>query len=59
VWSEVFADPLLPLHVDVGCAQGRFLLTLAKRSQGAHNFLGLEIRQQVTPALKMERAGSC
>lgn len=50
VWADVFADPSLPLHVDIGCAQGRFLLTLAKRSEGAANFLGLEIRSQVKRA---------
>lgn len=44
VLSEVFGDPELPIHIDVGCARGRFLLELAK-SDGKTNFLGLEIRE--------------
>ncbi len=43
-WSEVFADPNLPLHLDIGCGRGRFLLEMA--ALDPHwNFLGLEIRE--------------
>ena len=45
-WAAVYADPSLPLAVDVGAGYGRFLLALAAAS-GAHNcrnVLGLEIR---------------
>jgi tRNA (guanine-N7-)-methyltransferase len=29
-WGDAFADPTLPLVVDIGCGYGRFLLLLAK-----------------------------
>ncbi|XP_027334141.1 uncharacterized protein LOC113848919 isoform X1 [Abrus precatorius] len=46
-WNQVFADPTLPLMVDIGCGSGRFLMWLAKRSHKERNFLGLEIRQRI------------
>lgn len=49
-WAEVFADPTLPLVVDVGCGYGRFLLLLAKRERAAglqRNYLGMEIRRPI------------
>jgi tRNA (guanine-N7-)-methyltransferase len=47
-WDAVFADPSLPLLLDIGCAKGRFLAELARStvfsaSHGAHNFLGVEL----------------
>ncbi len=42
--SELFADPDLPIHLDIGCARGRFLLKMAE-IEPSHNFLGVEIRQ--------------
>ena len=42
--AEVFANPLLPLHLDIGCARGRFLLRMAKVVPD-WNFLGVEIRE--------------
>ncbi|HIK54390.1 MAG TPA: tRNA (guanosine(46)-N7)-methyltransferase TrmB [Synechococcales cyanobacterium M55_K2018_004] len=44
VWSDVFANPQLPLHLDIGCARGRFVLKMAELQPG-WNFLGLEIRE--------------
>ena len=41
--AEAFADPCLPLHVDIGCARGVFCLDLAAASSTL-NVLGLEIR---------------
>jgi tRNA (guanine-N(7)-)-methyltransferase len=41
--EEVFADPKLPLHLDIGCARGRFILRMAD-AVGDWNFLGIEIR---------------
>eukprot|EP00850_Spirogloea_muscicola_P008054 SM000042S15321 [mRNA] locus=s42:289108:291954:+ [translate_table: standard] len=46
-WSEVFANPRLPLSVDIGCGSGRLLMVLAKRSNGLENYLGLEIRERL------------
>ena len=43
-FSRVFADPGLPLHLDIGCARGRFLLKMAEIEPG-WNFLGVEIRE--------------
>ena len=47
-WSAVFADPTLPLLLDIGCAKGRYLAQLAKSTSftalyGPHNFCGVEI----------------
>lgn len=41
---SVYARPELPLHLDVGCARGRFLLRMAE-VEPDRNFLGVEIRE--------------
>ena len=52
--EELFADPSLPLHLDIGSARGRFLLALAPL-QPAHNHLGLEIRSPLVEAAEADR----
>src|SRR3954464_6107434 len=42
--ADVFAEPERPLHLDVGCARGRFILRTAQVEQ-SWNFLGVEIRE--------------
>jgi tRNA (guanine-N7-)-methyltransferase len=42
--TEVFAEPSLPLHLDLGCARGRFILRTA-HERPDWNFLGVEIRE--------------
>lgn len=42
--ASVFADPALPLHLDIGCARGRFILRMALATPD-WNFLGVEIRE--------------
>ena len=42
--ENVFADPVLPLHLDIGCARGRFILKMAQMFP-EQNFLGVEIRE--------------
>src|SRR5439155_22456541 len=42
--EKVFAEPSLPLHLDIGCARGRFILRMAE-VEPAWNFLGIEIRE--------------
>ena len=42
--KKVFAAPDLPLHLDIGCARGRFLLKMAI-VEPHWNFLGVEIRR--------------
>ena len=43
-WSEIYAMPQQPLHLDIGCGKGHFVQDMAKL-QGDRNFLGLEIRE--------------
>lgn len=45
-WSEAFANPQQPLHIDIGCGKGVFALQMAQLVP-EWNFLGLEIRQPV------------
>ncbi len=42
--AVLFTDPTLPLHLDLGCARGRFLLKMAEMEPG-QNFVGVEIRE--------------
>lgn len=43
-WTKIYANPQQPLHLDIGCARGRFTLAIAQ-AQPELNFLGLEIRE--------------
>lgn len=43
-WEKVYACLNQPLHLDIGCARGRFVLQMAQ-VETDWNFLGLEIRQ--------------
>ncbi|QMS89306.1 tRNA (guanosine(46)-N7)-methyltransferase TrmB [Nostoc edaphicum CCNP1411] len=43
-WEKVYTKPNQPLHLDIGCAKGQFLLNMAKIEPN-WNFLGLEIRE--------------
>jgi len=52
--AELFADPLQPLHLDIGCARGRFLLALAQQQPGV-NHLGVEIRRALVSAAEADR----
>lgn len=55
VLAEVFADPERPLHLDIGCARGRFIRRMAE-VETAWNFLGVEIREPlVTEANRLAR----
>lgn len=42
--EKIFADPELPIFLDIGCARGRFLLKMAGLEK-RQNFLGIEIRE--------------
>ena len=44
VWQEVYADCDRPIHLDIGCARGKFLLDMAQQYPKT-NFLGIEIRK--------------
>lgn len=43
-WEAIYAVPSQPLHLDIGCGKGRFLLSMAQQHAN-WNFLGLEIRE--------------
>lgn len=43
-WEKIYAAPTQPLHLDIGCGKGRFLLNMADW-EPEWNFLGLEIRE--------------
>jgi tRNA (guanine-N7-)-methyltransferase len=43
-WREIYESQLLPLHLDIGCGRGRFVLQMAQK-YADWNFLGLEIRE--------------
>jgi tRNA (guanine-N7-)-methyltransferase len=56
--EDVFVRPELPLHLDIGCARGRFLLRMAE-AESEWNFLGVEIREPlVTEANRIARERS-
>lgn len=43
-WREIYENLDQPLHLDIGCGRGRFVLQMAQQ-QPNWNFLGLEIRE--------------
>ncbi len=45
-WEHVYGNASQPLHLDIGCARGKFLLNLAPL-QPDWNFLGVEIRESL------------
>jgi tRNA (guanine-N7-)-methyltransferase len=53
-WSKIYQNCDRPLHLDIGCARGEFLLNMA-RSQPNINFLGIEIREPLVIAANLER----
>jgi len=52
--AELFDEPTRPLHLDIGCARGRFLLALAQQ-QPQRNHLGVEIRRALVAAAEADR----
>ena len=44
--KEVFENPTLPLHLDVGCASGDFLFELSLENKN-WNYIGIEIRKKL------------
>lgn len=53
-WNQVYADLNLPLHLDIGCARGKFLLEMAKLYP-ERNFLGIEIRYPLVQEASLEK----
>ena len=50
---EIFSNPKLNLHLDVGCAAGEFLFDLALDNT-RWNYLGIEIREKLVKNAKLK-----
>ena len=50
---EMFGDPKLPLHLDIGCASGEFLFDLALANIN-WNYIGIEIRERLVKKAKLK-----
>ena len=50
---EMFGDPKLNLHLDIGCAAGEFLFDLALENT-SWNYLGIEIREKLVKTAKLK-----
>ena len=50
---EMFGDPKLKLHLDIGCASGEFLFDLALVNT-SWNYLGIEIRERLVKTAKLK-----
>jgi len=50
---EMFGDPKLKLHLDIGCAAGEFLFDLALVNT-SWNYLGIEIREKLVKNAKLK-----
>lgn len=53
-WTEIYDHPTQPLHLDIGCARGQFLIELAQ-AQPERNFLGVEIREPLVLRANADR----
>ena len=53
-WQQIYANPHLFFHLDIGCARGKFLLEMAQLYPNT-NFLGIEIRQPLVIAANREK----
>lgn len=54
-WEDIYANWRQPLHLDIGCGRGQFLLTMAEQ-QPEWNFLGLEIREPLVEEANLRRS---
>jgi len=51
--NQMFGDPSLNLHLDIGCAAGEFLFDLALGNT-SWNYLGIEIREKLVKTAKLK-----
>ena len=51
--QEIFNDPTKPLHLDIGCGSGNFLLNVANQNKN-WNYIGLEIREKLVEKAKLK-----
>lgn len=54
-WEKIYAELAQPLHLDIGCGRGYFLLSMAKQEPD-WNYLGLEIREPLVVQANLLRA---
>ncbi|BBL86280.1 tRNA (guanine-N(7)-)-methyltransferase (chromatophore) [Paulinella micropora] len=52
--TTLFKDTSLPIHLDIGCARGRFLLKVAQM-EPTWNYLGIEIREPLVTTAESDR----
>ena len=52
--DQLFENSDLPIHLDIGSARGKFLLSMATEHP-EYNFLGVEIRKTLVFAAERER----
>jgi hypothetical protein len=43
-WETIFDKPDKPIHIDIGCARGTMMQSLAQSNPHDFNYLGLELR---------------
>jgi tRNA (guanine-N7-)-methyltransferase len=53
-WSQIYGNVSRPLHLDIGCARGKFLLQMTPL-QPDWNFLGVEIRESLVIEANQQR----
>ncbi|CAI5734447.1 unnamed protein product [Peronospora destructor] len=53
-WTQCFADTSLPIHLDIGCARGKYLMDVAMSQATERNFVGVEIRRNVLQEAERE-----
>ena len=51
--KDIFNDHTKPLHLDIGCGSGNFLINLAKHNKN-WNYIGLEIREKLVNKSKLK-----
>lgn len=53
-WENVYRQSDRPIHFDIGCGRGRFLLEMAQQNPEV-NYLGIEIRKPLVDSANQER----
>ena len=53
-WNQIYFDSDRPIHLDIGCARGKFLMQMAQLNPNT-NFLGIEIRESLVIAANQTR----
>ena len=51
--KDIFNDHTKPLHLDIGCGSGNFLINLAKHNKN-WNYIGIEIREKLVNKSKLK-----